>query len=61
MNKSKFMIVKDESTINKLKTAGFQVVSESNGVSVFLNTPPQSFNFDEVDLVKIGFTNMLSI
>ena len=61
MNKSKFMIVKDEATVNKLKTVGFQVVSEGNGVCVFLNTPPQNFNFDEVDLVKIGFTNMLSI
>ena len=60
MKESKFMIVKDESTINKLKAAGFQVISESNGVSVFLNTLPQHFNFDEVDLVKIGFTNMLS-
>ena len=61
MKESKFMIVKDESTIEKLKSAGFQVVSECNGVSVFLNTPPQHFNFSEVDLVKIGFTNMLSI
>ena len=61
MKESKFMIVKDESTIKKLKSAGFQIVSEGNGVSVFLNTPPQNFNFSEVDLVKIGFTNMLSI
>ena len=60
MNKSKFIIVKDKSTVKKLKAAGFQVVSENNGISVFLNTPPQNFNFNEVDLVKIGYTNMLS-
>lgn len=61
MNKSKFMIVQDKVTADKLKAAGFQLISETNGLCVFLNTPPQNFNFDEVDVVKIGFTNILSI
>lgn len=61
MDKSKFMIVQDKVTADKLKAAGFQLVSEANGLCVFLNTPPQNFNFDEVDIVKIGFTNILSI
>ena len=61
MNKSKFMIVQDKTTADKLKKAGFQLVSETNGLCVFINIPPQHFNFDEVDLVKIGFTNILSI
>ena len=61
MNKSKFMIVQDKLTAEKLKVAGFQLISETNGLCVFLNTPPQNFNFDEVDIVKIGFTNILSI
>ena len=61
MDKSKFMIVQDKVTADKLKAAGFQLVSEDNGLCVFLNTPPQNFNFDEVDIVKIGFTNILSI
>ena len=61
MNKSKFMIVQDKTTADKLKTAGFQLISEMNGVYTFLNVPPQNFNFNEVDVVKIGFTNILSI
>ena len=61
MDKSKFMIVQDKATADKLKNAGFQLISEANGLCVFINTPPKNFNFDEVDLVKIGFTNILSI
>lgn len=61
MDKSKFMIVQDKHTAEKLKVAGFQLVSEANGLCVFLNASPKNFSFDEVDLVKIGFTNILSI
>ena len=61
MDKSKFMIVQDKNTAEKLKVAGFQLISETNGLCVFLNASPKNFNFDEVDLVKIGFTNILSI
>ena len=38
MNKSKFMIVQDKVTADKLKAAGFQLISETNGLCVFLNT-----------------------
>lgn len=61
MKDSKFMIVQDQTTADKLKAAGFQLISDTNGLCVFINTPPSNFNFDEVDLVKIGFTNILSI
>jgi hypothetical protein len=61
MKDSKFMIVQDQATADKLKAAGFQLISDNNGLCVFVNTPPRNFNFDEVDLVKIGFTNILSI
>ena len=61
MNRSKFMIVQDKTVVNKLKNAGFQLISEENGLYVFLNILPQNFNFEEVDLVKIGFTNILSL
>jgi hypothetical protein len=61
MKNSKFMLVQDKSTADKLKAAGFQLVSDTNGMCVFINTPPRNFNFDEVDLLKIGFTNILSI
>lgn len=61
MDKSKFMIVQDKNTADKLKAAGFQLISENNGLCVFLNASPSNFNFNEVDLVKIGFTNILSI
>ena len=61
MNKSKFMIVQDKATAEKLKIAGFQLVSEVNGLYTFINSIPRNFNFDEADLVKVYFTNMLSI
>ena len=61
MKDSKFMIVQDKSTADKLKAAGFQLISDTNGLCIFVNMPPRNFSFDEVDLVKIGFTNILSI
>lgn len=57
----KFIIVKDKSTADILKKSGFQLVNESNDVCVFINVVPQHFNFSDVDVKKLAYTNILSI
>lgn len=61
MNNKQFMIIQDKSTADKLKAAGFQLVSDVNGTYTFINSTPKNFSFDEVDVTKIAYTNMLSI
>lgn len=60
-NQKQFMVVKDKVIADKLKSGGFQLVSEANGIYMFINSTPQNFNFNEVDVTKIAYTNMLSI
>lgn len=60
MNK-KFIIVQDEATAKKLITSGFQIVSKINNTYTFMNQVPQHFSFDEVDVSKLAYTNILSI
>lgn len=60
-NQKQFMVVKDKVVADKLKLGGFQLVSEANGIYMFINSTPQNFNFNEVDVTKIAYTNMLSI
>ena len=61
MNNKQFMVIQDKSTADKLKAAGFQLVSDANGTYTFINSTPKNFSFDEVDVTKIAYTNMLSI
>lgn len=61
MKNQKFIIVKDESTANKLFASGFQVVSHTNGIYTFMNKIPKHFNFDEIDVKKLAYSNMLAI
>lgn len=61
MNSKKFIIVKDKATADKLKSSGFQFISENNGVYTFVNVIPQHFSFNEVDASKIAYTDILSI
>lgn len=61
MKNSKFIIVKDETTANKLIASGFQVVSHINGVYTFINQIPKHFNFDGIDVKKMAYSNMLII
>jgi hypothetical protein len=57
----KFIIVQDESIANKLIASGFQVVTQVNGTYTFMNIVPQHFNFAEVDMSKLAYTNILSL
>lgn len=57
----KFIIVQDETTANTLIVSGFQLISQMNGTYLFMNIPPQHFNFSEVDVKKLAYTNTLAI
>lgn len=59
MKNSKFIIVQDADTANKLERSGFQVVSKMNGIYTFMNTAPQHFNFEEIDIKKLVYTDRL--
>lgn len=59
MKNTKFIIVQDEDTANKLLTNGFQIVSKNNGIYTFMNAIPQHFNFEEIDIKKLVYTNKL--
>lgn len=60
-NDKKFIVIQDKPTADKLQAAGFQLMSNNNGTYTFINSTPCNFNFDEVDITKIAYTNMLSI
>lgn len=60
-NNKKFIIVQDKATADKLIAGGFQLVSSNNNTYTFINSTPKNFSFDEVDVTKIAYTNMLSI
>lgn len=59
--KQNFITTTDKETADKLISAGFQLVSQSNGVHTFLNQLPTNFSFDEVDKKKMVYTNMLGL
>lgn len=59
--KKNFIITSDNGTAEHLLVSGFQVVSQNNGVHIFLNQLPKNFNFDAVDKTKIAYTNILNV
>lgn len=59
MKDAKFIVVKDKTTANSMISAGFQVVSNANGIYTFMNTIPQHFNFENIDVKKLAYTNTL--
>lgn len=61
MKDKKFIIVQDKMTADTLKASGFQLINEANGICVFMNVVPQHFNFSNVDVKKIAYTDILSI
>lgn len=60
MNK-KFIIVQDSETARKLLLSGFQLVSQTNSTYTFMNIVPQRFNFGEVDVKKLAYTDTLCL
>ena len=59
MKNAKFIIVQDVKTANKLESNGFQMLSKMNGIYTFMNIVPQHFNFEEIDVKKLVYTDRL--
>ena len=59
VNNEKFIIVQDVNTANKLIASGFNLVSNTNGTYTFINMTPKHFNFENIDVKKLAYTNML--
>lgn len=59
MKKTKFIVVQDENTANKLIVSGFQFVSKANDTYTFMNIVPQCFNFEDIDIKKLVYTDRL--
>ena len=56
--KEKFLKTTDTTTYENLKKLGFQVVSELNGMYIFLNT--DKLQFSNIDKSKIQYSNILT-
>ena len=59
MKNTKFIIVQDENIANKLISSGFQMISRTNDMYTFMNAIPQHFNFEEIDIKKLVYTDKL--
>lgn len=59
MKNTKFIIVQDADTADKLKLSGFQMVSQTNDIYTFMNIIPQHFKFEEIDIKKLVYTDRL--
>lgn len=60
MKDAKFIVVQDLNTANALISAGFQIVSQVNNVYTFMNVIPKHFKFDNIDIKKLAYTNVLT-
>lgn len=59
MKNKKFIIVQDVETAHKMMINGFQLVSRANDIYTFMNVIPQHFNFAEIDIKKLVYTDRL--
>jgi len=59
--RQKFILTQDSDTAKKLNEAGFHLISQENGMFKFINKTPENFTFDNFDMKKICFTNLLSL
>lgn len=59
MDNAKFIVVQDAEIANQLIASGFNLVSHMNGVYTFMNITPKHFNFENIDVKKLAYTNML--
>jgi hypothetical protein len=58
--KQNFIKTTDLETAEKLTLLGFKLVSCDGCTYTFLNQPPKNFNFENIDIKKLAYTNMLS-
>ena len=57
----KFIITSDESIRNLLVASGFYLLSDVGGKYTFANINHVNFNFNEIDVSKMVYTNMIAI
>lgn len=60
-NTTKFIVTQDKETANILISEGFRLVTEVNGTYTFENKPKLNFNFSNIDMKKMAYTNILSL
>ena len=60
MKDAKFIVVQDLTTANMLISAGFQIVSQTNNIYTFMNVIPKHFKFENIDIKKLAYTNVLT-
>ena len=60
MKDAKFIVVQDSNTANMLISAGFQIVSQINNTYTFMNVIPNHFKFENIDIKKLVYTNILT-
>jgi hypothetical protein len=55
----KFIMTQDKSVCDKLIASGFCLLSDVCGTYTFANTSNVNFNFEEIDIKKLVYTNKL--
>ena len=57
----KFIITHDNQTASKMVAAGFKLVSHIGSNYTFINQHPKNFNFEQLDMKKCSYTNIISL
>lgn len=55
----KFIMTQDKSTCDKLIAGGFSLLSDICGTYVFSNVGNKNFNFEDIDIKKLVYTDRL--
>ena len=55
----KFIMTQDKSTCDKLLASGFYLLSETGGTYTLVNKDNVNFNFAEIDIKKLVYTDRL--
>ena len=58
-NKTNFVVTTDKETADKLIAEGFRLISEVSGKFTF-EAKSGSMNFNNIDVKKVAYTNMLT-
>jgi hypothetical protein len=61
MSQKRFIITQSVEVKDKLIANGVKLISEANGTYTFVNELPTKFSFNEADVKKIAYTNILSM
>ena len=61
MSQKRFIVTQSVEVKDKLIANGVKFISETNGTYTFVNELPTKFSFNETDIKKIAYTNILSM